>query len=755
MAGELIGQVLNNTYRITRQMAQGGMGTVYEAAHVKLTKKRFALKILHQHVSDVADVYQRFLREANIAADLGHPNIVNVTDYQETPEGLPYMVMEYLEGEDLGARLARGAMEPAELMAIVRQVSSALQAAHDRGIVHRDMKPENVFLVTARDGGPPMVKVLDFGISKIRHSKSIVTKNLSIMGTPQYMSPEQGEGEVAQIDHTTDIFALGIICYQALAGALPFDGPSLMAVVRAVCDKQHRPASELRPQLGPAVDRVLDRALAKDRAARYGRVLDFVAELDQALAQSPLTTQPPGPPGYGAAMGNARTMPPGTAVAPAALAPPPATVAARPAASEVPLTMTPHGGTAVVGVDEALFPASPAAIPPTAVAMGGVPPTTVSGSAGETWAPQQRPSRLWIPLVAVGAVLLVGGGVVTAMMLGDRPQPAGETTKAAGVVRKAPGETGKGSPKSGGTPADDEEEIPTKKQIAAAVKAELPASLGGSKPDKPSASGAATGSGSGGENGEEYPAPALSPEALRRQQLWLTSRLRGGDNAAAADRQVRIRKHGNGYRLYVANQFKWTCLLRFGEDGQPATLRSCVSATEWWTPSPLVRLRCNSTQDRRAEVCKGTFRICSGPRPGCSTRWPGNMRFWRALKGTRTARKKPRKRSTNARVVAGRAQTRGSLDREVIRRVIRRHFNEIRFCYQKGLQQNPRLYGRVVLRFTIDRQGKVASAMVQNSTMKHRGVESCMAKAAMRWRFPAPRGGIVVVSYPFVMRATN
>ena len=277
---EIIDQVLHGTYRIRRKIGSGGMATVFEASHVTLTKKRFAIKILHQHVSDIADVYERFLREANITAELGHPNIVSVTDYQKTDDGQPYIVMEYLEGEDLGTYLKRAGQLPAgELVQIVRKVGSALQAAHDKGIVHRDIKPANIFL--AQSQGAPTVKVLDFGISKILHSNSIITTGF--LGTPQYMSPEQAEGAV-DIDQTTDIFALGIICYQALSGILPFDGPTLPSIIRAVCDKPHRPVTEHRPQLGESVDRVLDRALEKNKVLRYQRVTELVDDLDLALA---------------------------------------------------------------------------------------------------------------------------------------------------------------------------------------------------------------------------------------------------------------------------------------------------------------------------------------------------------------------------------------------------------------------------------------------------------------------------------------
>ena len=179
----IIGEVLGNTYRIQRQIAAGGMGAVYEARHVRLAKKTFAVKLLHADAARDGEVFARFRREAEVTTELGHPHIVDVLDFNELPDGRPYMVMEFLRGEDLGDTLQRvGRLPVDEVIHIMEQVGSALQAAHDHDVVHRDIKPQNIFL---KDAGPgrPLVKVLDFGISKIRHSTSIVTKDRTIFGT--------------------------------------------------------------------------------------------------------------------------------------------------------------------------------------------------------------------------------------------------------------------------------------------------------------------------------------------------------------------------------------------------------------------------------------------------------------------------------------------------------------------------------------------------------------------------------------------
>ena len=290
---DIVGRVLHDTYRITGKIAEGGMGAIYAAEHARLSNKRYAVKMLHASARS-PETFGRFRREAEIASDLGHPNIVDVLDFYHTEDGQPYMVMEYLEGEDLRTRMRRlGRLPPAELLRVAEQAGGALQVAHDRGVVHRDLKPENIFLQTT-GGGDPQVKVLDFGISKIRHSASLLTQDQAVFGTPAYMSPEQGKGLVRQIDHTTDVFAMAVICYEGLAGRLPFDGATPLAIIRAVCEEEPPPITDLLPGLPHAVHAVLARGMAKEKAARHPRILDLVGDLRRALTtgEGALVTMP-------------------------------------------------------------------------------------------------------------------------------------------------------------------------------------------------------------------------------------------------------------------------------------------------------------------------------------------------------------------------------------------------------------------------------------------------------------------------------
>jgi serine/threonine protein kinase len=221
-ARALIGRTLNATYRLVRPIGSGGMGAILEAQNARLAHKRYAVKLLHPSLAMDPDTFHRFRREAEIASSLGHDHIVEVHDFNVTPEGEPYMVMEFLDGDDLAARIkARGPMSLAETSFILTQVASALEAAHAAGIVHRDLKPQNIFLCK-RFGRDDFVKVLDFGVSKMRDSSSVVTRDHSLLGTPFYMSPEQADGRVAEIDRRTDVFALGALLYEMLTGQMAF-----------------------------------------------------------------------------------------------------------------------------------------------------------------------------------------------------------------------------------------------------------------------------------------------------------------------------------------------------------------------------------------------------------------------------------------------------------------------------------------------------------------------------------------------------
>ena len=288
-ADPLVGKTIGGRYFIVRQLARGGMGAVYEAEHVGLDK-RVAVKFILDRFGDDREALQRFHREARTASRIGHENIIDITDIGETEDGKAFLVMEYLEGSDLDAVLrATGRMEPSRAVHIVAQVLRGLAAAHGAGIIHRDMKPANVFL-TERAGVADFVKIMDFGISKVvaaRDARVRLTETGVAMGTPIYMAPEQAEAR-QDLDHRIDIYAVGVMLYEMLAGHPPFNAGSYLALVQQHVSASVPPLGEERRDLPPALVRAVHRALEKKPERRFADALEFAAALPspQSLRES-------------------------------------------------------------------------------------------------------------------------------------------------------------------------------------------------------------------------------------------------------------------------------------------------------------------------------------------------------------------------------------------------------------------------------------------------------------------------------------
>jgi len=276
-----LGVRLQDTYQLTRVIGEGGMGTVYEAIHLRL-RKRMAIKVMAMELTQDPESLARFKREASITSTLGHPHIVHVADFGTSERGQPYLVMELLEGEDLEHRLQFvPQIGIAETIGVVRQVASALAVAHEKGVVHRDLKPANIYLVTV-PGDADFVKVLDFGISKARSAITKLTNNNTVLGTPFYMSPEQAAGRSSDLDHRTDQWALACVTWQMLAGQCPFQGEDSNQILYQVTFGSPPPLASLVPGLPSEVEQVLRRALSKKHTGRYDSILQFSDALEQA-----------------------------------------------------------------------------------------------------------------------------------------------------------------------------------------------------------------------------------------------------------------------------------------------------------------------------------------------------------------------------------------------------------------------------------------------------------------------------------------
>ena len=276
------GQILAGKFRIERVLGQGGMGIVVAATHLQLDE-RVALKFLLPEALSNPEAVERFAREARAAVKIKSEHVARVSDVGTLESGSPYMVMEYLQGEDLAAWVRRGgAIAVPEAIEFFLQACEAIAEAHALGIVHRDLKPANLF-VTRRVDGSVCIKVLDFGISKLSLPGAApefdMTKTNTVMGSPLYMSPEQ-MSSTRNVDMRTDIWALGVILYESLTGRVPFEAETMPQLCGMILQDPPRPIRELRPELPVVLQEVIFRCLEKNRDHRFNNV----AELAYALA---------------------------------------------------------------------------------------------------------------------------------------------------------------------------------------------------------------------------------------------------------------------------------------------------------------------------------------------------------------------------------------------------------------------------------------------------------------------------------------
>src|SRR5258708_23405971 len=287
-------------YKILGELGRGAMGIVYRAQDPALDRV-VALKTiaLSDDAEGRVDYHKRFFQEAKAAGKLTHPHIVTTYDFGEE-EGLAYMAMELLEGTELRDRMRDTGIATAEALDIARQIADGLGFAHERAVVHRDVKPSNIMLLARGQ-----VKIMDFGIARMR-ANDVKTSTGIVLGTPKYMSPEQVEGSV--VDQRSDIFSLGVVLYEMLTGVRLFGGDDPQQIMHNVAHGEHEPPTRVNPELPPMLDFIVARALKKDPAVRYQDAYDLAADLATCLARLPAREGPAAPEGKAAARDTTRTV---------------------------------------------------------------------------------------------------------------------------------------------------------------------------------------------------------------------------------------------------------------------------------------------------------------------------------------------------------------------------------------------------------------------------------------------------------------
>ena len=341
----LIGAVVGERYRIVSRIGVGGMGAVYRAEHTMM-RRDLAIKVLLSELGGREEFARRFEREAESASRLTHPNIITVTDFGRTPDGALFLAMEFLAGDQLTSLINEGPLPRERALAIVRQILRALDHAHAAGVVHRDLKPDNIMLVE-RDGQRDVVKILDFGIAKVTEPASgqeALTQAGVIFGTPEYLSPEQALGE--SVDARADLYAAGVILYEMLAGRRPFESEDKVKIISMHLSHSPPRIRDVNPTVDVpfALEQVVLQALEKHRENRFASATAFL----QALDDSEAAAEPAWPMEMGPTVPRI-TLDPGSLGAGAEGAPPPPVAAPRRLVRAAAVLVA-LGGLAAVGV---------------------------------------------------------------------------------------------------------------------------------------------------------------------------------------------------------------------------------------------------------------------------------------------------------------------------------------------------------------------------------------------------------------------
>ncbi len=697
----LVGQVIDGRYRISRQIAVGGMGVVYEAKHAKIGRS-VAVKVLHREMAGDSEVVGRFLNEARAMGTIGHPNIVACTDFGELPGNLPYLVLEYLDGSTLGEEIAKsGPMAVQRALRIAVQVASALEAAHSRGVIHRDLTSGNVFLIKS-EGDWENAKVLDFGISKFLTATetSPKTRRGFTMGTPEFMAPEQITHPDV-VDARVDVYALGVILYHMLSGKTPFGGADIGVQTLFLQVVNELPPHIERDDIPAEVLAMLDKALSKDPYDRYPDMRTMGAALE-LLAPPPVMS--------GNYSGRVEALPGG------------ATTGSRPVLKLTTRQIGPKSGVYAAASRTSL------------VEMAAL------KAGGDAQAPKSRR-----PLV-LGAIGFVAALAVVGVFVGrgqkatpSSAAPVATAKMGAGSETARPAPTGpvklevvSSTPSARVTFRGRVHSIPFSETVDADTKLEIVEVTAPGREgrrfwltiDHPMRLSLDLSAGRGvieatteealvalGErDAEPAPAPGAAPAADSA----------GGKHAHRTSSRSKVA---------VASPSPTTsAAAASAKKGAPTSSASPASEP---APAPV--------------VTKAPEPVAATPPPPPAEPAPPPAPV--AVK-PQPAPAKPAPAAAPAHPVAA-APT---IDSARVQNVFGEHNVEVQRCHQRAKSDNSDIRGKVTMKISISTSGQVTAANVESSTLHSSSLDACIAGAVKSWTFPPAVGGNVTISHVFVLR---